>query len=66
MNQAGVNCQNNELIRRHKSVPFAKSIAFDPNRYVTEKATDRIFYGVGQEEKNIRNHPAAQNTYAQV
>lgn len=62
MNQVGVNRQYNELIGRYKSVPFAKSIAFDPNQYVTEKATDGIFYVVGQEEKKIRNNPAAQVT----
>jgi hypothetical protein len=61
-NEVGVNRQYNELIGRYKSVPFAKIIAFDPNWYVTEKATVGIFYVVGQEEKKIRNNPAAQVT----
>src|SRR4051812_12942693 len=62
MDQVGVNHQYNELIGRYKSVPFAKSIAFDPNQYVTEKATDGLFLMVGQEEKKIRTNPSARVT----
>jgi len=43
-------------------VPFAKSISFDINQYVTEKATDGIFFVVGQEERKIRTNPAARAT----
>jgi hypothetical protein len=60
MNQVGVNRQYNELIGRYKSVPFAKNIAFDVNQYVTEKATDGIFFVVGQEERKIRTNPSAR------
>jgi hypothetical protein len=60
MDQVGVNKQYNDLIGRYKSVPFAKSITFDVNQYVTEKATDGIFYVVAQEEKKIRTNPAAR------
>lgn len=60
MDQVGVNRQYNDLIGRYKSVPFAKSIAFDVNQYVTEKATDGIFFVVAQEEKKIRTNPAAR------
>lgn len=59
MNQVGVNRQYNELVGRYESVPFAKNIAFDVNQYVTEKATDGLFYVVGQEEKKIRTNPTA-------
>ncbi len=62
MNQVGVNRQYNELIGRYKSVPFAQSIAFDVNQYVTEKATDGLFYVLGQEESKIRTNPAARTT----
>ena len=51
MNDVGVNRQYNDLIVRYKSVPFAQSITFDANQYVTEKATDGLFYVVAQEEK---------------
>ncbi len=60
MNDVGVNRQYNDLIGRYQSVPFAKNIAFDVNQYVTEKATDGLFYVVGQEEKKIRTNPSAR------
>ena len=62
MGQVGVNRQYNELIGRYKDVPFAKSVTFDVNQYVTEKTTDGLFYVVGQEEKKIRTNPAARVT----
>ncbi|HVO95346.1 MAG TPA: DUF4197 domain-containing protein [Terriglobales bacterium] len=62
MDQVGVNRQYNDLVGRYKSVPFAKSITFDVNQYVTEKATDGIFFVVAQEEKKIRTNPAARVT----
>lgn len=62
MADVGVTRQYNDLIGRYKSIPFAKSIAFDINQYVTEKTTDGIFYVVAQEEKKIRTDPAARAT----
>jgi Protein of unknown function (DUF4197) len=62
MGQVGVNQQYNELVGRYKDVPFAKSITFDVNQYVTEKTTDGLFFVVGQEEKKIRTNPAARVT----
>lgn len=62
MNQVGVNQQYNALMSKYKDVPFSKSITFDVNKYVTEKATDGIFYVVAQEEKKIRTNPAARVT----
>jgi hypothetical protein len=62
MNQVGVNRQYNQLIGKYKDVPFSKSITFDVNQYVTEKATDGVFYVVAQEEKKIRTNPAARVT----
>jgi hypothetical protein len=62
MNQVGVNRQYNDLMGKYKDVPFSKSVTFDANKYVTEKATDGIFYVVAQEEKKIRTNPAARVT----
>lgn len=62
MNDVGVNRQYNELIGKYQSGPFTKSISFDVNQYVTEKATDGLFLVVGQEEKKIRTNPAARVT----
>jgi uncharacterized protein DUF4197 len=60
MADVGVTRQYNDLIGKYKSVPFAQSVSFDINQYVTEKATDGIFFVVGQEEKKIRTNPAAR------
>jgi len=62
MGQVGVNQQYNQLIGRYKDIPFAKSVTFDVNEYVTEKTTDGLFFVVGQEEKKIRTNPAARVT----
>ncbi len=62
MNQVGVTRQYSDLMGRYQSVPFAKSITFDIHQYVTEKATDGLFYVVAQEEKKIRTNPAARAT----
>jgi hypothetical protein len=62
MNEVGVTRQYNELVGRYKSVPFAQSVTFDINGYVTEKTTDGLFFVVGQEEKKIRTNPSARVT----
>jgi hypothetical protein len=60
MNEVGVNRQYNDLIGRYKSVPFAQSVTFDVNQYVTEKASDGLFFVVAQEEQKIRTNPSAR------
>jgi hypothetical protein len=60
MDDVGVNRQYNALIGRYESVPFAQSITFDVNQYVTEKTTDGLFFVVAQEEQKIRTNPAAR------
>jgi Protein of unknown function (DUF4197) len=62
MNQVGVTRQYNQLIGRYKDVPFAQSITFDINHYVTQKTTDGLFFVVGQEERKIRHNPSARVT----
>jgi hypothetical protein len=60
MDQVGVNRQYNDLIGSYKRVPFAQSVTFDVNQYVTEKAMDGIFFVVAQEERKVRTNPAAR------
>ena len=62
MADVGVTRQYNDLIGRYKAVPFAQSISFDIDQYVTEKTTDGLFFVVGQEEQKIRTNPAARVT----
>ncbi len=62
MADVGVTRQYNDLIGRYKAVPFAQSISFDIDQYVTEKTSDGLFFVVGQEEQKIRTNPAARVT----
>ncbi|MGH7824104.1 MAG: DUF4197 domain-containing protein [Candidatus Binatia bacterium] len=62
MKDVGVTRQYNDLVGRYKSVPFANSISFDINKYVTERTTDGLFLVVGQEERKIRTNPSARVT----
>jgi hypothetical protein len=62
MADVGVTRQYNDLIGRYKAVPFAQSISFDIDQYVTEETTDGLFFVVGQEERKIRTNPAARVT----
>jgi hypothetical protein len=63
MNEVGVTRSYNEMMGKYtSSVPFAKKETLDLNAYVTNKASDGLFYMVGQEEKKIRTDPAARVT----
>lgn len=63
MNEVGVTRSYNEMIGKYtSSVPFAKAESLDLDQYVTNKATDGLFYMVGEEEKKIRTDPAARVT----
>lgn len=62
MANVGVNHQFNSLMGVAAALPFAKSEAFDINRYVVAKSLDGLFFVLGQEEKKIRKDPAAQIT----
>ena len=52
----------NTMITAYNKVPMVKKINPDLSSYVTEKALAGVFYQVGQEEKNIRQNPAARVT----
>jgi RNA binding exosome subunit len=63
MNEVGTTKAYNEMMGKYtSSVPFAKKESLDLNTYVTNKATDGLFYMVGQEEKKIRTDPSARVT----
>lgn len=62
MNEVGVTRQYKKLVGRYEGIPFTKSVVFDVDQYVVKKAMDGLFYVLGQEEKKIRNHPAARVT----
>lgn len=63
MNEVGVTKSYNEMMGKYtSSIPFAKKESFDLDTYVTNKASDGLFYMVGQEEKKIRTDPSARVT----
>ncbi len=62
MNEVGVTRQYKKLVGRYEGIPFTKSVVFDVDQYVVKKAMDGLFYVLGQEEKKIRNNPAARVT----
>lgn len=63
MNEVGVTKAYNEMMGKYaSSVPFAKKESLDLDTYVTNKASDGLFYMVGQEERKIRTNPAARTT----
>ncbi len=62
MSKTGVTRNYQEIEATIDSIPFASSINFDLDQYVTDKALDGLFFLVGEEEKKIREDPAARVT----
>lgn len=63
MNEVGVTRSYNEMMGKYtSSIPFAKAESLDLDTYVTNKATDGLFFMVGEEEKKIRTDPSARVT----
>jgi hypothetical protein len=60
MDSSGVTKQYNALIGQYRTIPFAKHLDLDINKYVVSKALDGLFYTLGQQEKDIRRNPAAR------
>ena len=54
--------QYNALLGRAKQIPFVKTESLNINNYVTNKALDGLFHVVSEEEKRIREDPAARVT----
>ena len=44
------------------SLPLVGSIRFDLDQYVNDKALDGLFFMLAEEEKKIRQDPAARTT----
>jgi hypothetical protein len=62
MNDVGVTKQYKELVGHFKAIPFAKSDLIDIDRYVVRKSLDGLFMMLAEEERNIRENPAARVT----
>lgn len=62
MSEVGVTQAYQSVDRKMRALPFTKSLSFDIDEYVTDKALDGLFLMLAQEEKKIRQDPAARVT----
>jgi hypothetical protein len=62
MSDVGVTRLYQDLDDRMSRIPFLDAQRFDLDRYVTDKALDGLFLMVADEEKKIRENPAARVT----
>jgi len=62
MAEVGVTRSYQELNDKMKSIPFADSMSFDLDQYVTDGSLDGLFKMLAEEEKKIRTEPAARVT----
>jgi len=62
MSEVGVTRWYQELDAKVRSIPFAERMSFDLDTYVTDKALDGLFHMVAEEERKIRQDPAARVT----
>lgn len=62
MSEVGVTQSYQALDKKVQTMPFADSIAFDLDQYVTDKSINGLFLMLAEEEKKIRQNPAAQVT----
>jgi hypothetical protein len=62
MSEVGVTRYYQDLDQKVSSIPFADSMRFDLDKYVTEGALDGLFYMVEQQERAIRQDPGARVT----
>lgn len=62
MGQVGVTRSFQELDKTVRTIPFAGSASFDLDQYVTNEALEGLFFMVAEEERKIRENPAARTT----
>ena len=62
MTEVGVTRRYQELNDQLGKIPYLDRLSFDLDQYVTEKALDGIFLILAEEEKKIRQDPAARVT----
>lgn len=62
MSEVGVTKSYQDLEQSARTVPFASAFSFDLDQYVTDRALDGLFLMLAEEEKKIREDPAARVT----
>jgi RNA binding exosome subunit len=62
MSQVGVTRQYQALDAKVRTIPFTESLSFDLDQYVTDGALNGLFLMLAEEERKIRQDPAARVT----
>ena len=62
MSTVGVTRYYQELDAKVRSIPFTERLNFDLDQYVTDGALDGLFLMLAEEERKIRQNPAARVT----
>ena len=62
MGQVGVTRQFQDINNKLSSLPLADKASVDLDQYVTDKSLDGLFFMLAEEEKKIRQDPAARVT----
>lgn len=62
MGETGVVRAYNSLMDQYTSLPFVQEEPVDLEGYVTDRSLDGLFFVVGEEERKIREDPAARVT----
>jgi len=62
MSKVGVTEKYQDLDRKMAGIPFVGSMRFDLDQYVNDKALDGLFFMLAEEERKIRQNPAARVT----
>lgn len=62
MATVGATSKFQQLDTTLKSLPFGEALSFDLDRYVTDGALNGLFAVLGEEERKIREDPAARTT----
>jgi hypothetical protein len=62
MSEVGVTSYYQSIDDKIKTIPFADQASFDLDQYVTDKALNGLYLMLAEEEKKIRQDPAARVT----
>jgi hypothetical protein len=62
MSEVGVTSYYQSIDDKIKTIPFADQMSFDLDQYVTDKALNGLYLMLAEEEKKIRQDPAARIT----
>lgn len=62
MEKVGAVKRYNELMARYRKIPLVPKPQLDLDEYITEKALEGLFKVIADEERKIRENPAARTT----